>query len=476
MRARWPVTAKCVLCLAVAAAGDLVTSATAIYLMLRVLGDWWAGPELRNRTKDTEPLTARVVVWLRRFEVGVAVSVACARMVTAWLIGAGLADEVLVAVVVSVLTVPKLRSRLEARLVAVRRRRRWWNTLVAVIPEPGTPRVSSWGTGPGGEWAQVRIGPGSTVEDLAGRAGAIAACLAVGTVKVDRHPTNAGWALIRAIRVDPLLQPSPPWPWLSYERTSLWWPIPVGVDETGQDVTVTLAEHNLLLGGEPGAGKSVALSQLVAAAALDPTAGLWLLDGKLVELAAWRHTADGFAGVDINDAIDVLRHVREVMDTRYQQLLDAGRRKLEPGSRIEVVVVDELAHYLTWGEKKPRDAFTDTLRDLVSRGRAAGVVVLAATQKPSSDVVPTSLRDLFGYRWALRCTTNAASDTILGSGWATQGTTAATIPPGLRGVGWLLHESGLPVRLRAHHLDDTAIAVLAARAAALRPSKDSSGG
>ena len=476
MRARWSVTAKCVMCLAVAAAGDLSVSAAAIFLMLRVLGAWWAGPELRPRQSETEPFTVRVIVWLRRFEVAAPLAVTAGRMIVGWLVGAALANELMMCGLVAVLTVPQARSRLRERLVTVRQKRRWANSLTAVIPEPATPRLWSYGTDPAGEWAQVRIGPGSTVEDLAGRAGAIAACLAVDTVKVDRHPTNAGWALIRAIRVDPLVQPSPPWPWLSYERTSLWWPIPVGVDETGQPVTVTLAEHNLLLGGEPGAGKSVALSQLVAAAALDPTAGLWLLDGKLVELAAWRHTADGFAGVDINDAIDVLRHVREVMDARYQQLLDAGRRKLEPGSRIEVVVVDELAHYLTWGEKKPRDAFTDTLRDLVSRGRAAGVVVLAATQKPSSDVVPTSLRDLFGYRWALRCTTNAASDTILGSGWATQGTTAATIPPGLRGVGWLLHESGLPVRLRAHHLDDTAIAVLAARAAALRPSKDSSGG
>lgn len=292
--------------------------------------------------------------------------------------------------------------------------------------------------------------------------------LAVGAVKVEGHPTNAGWAHLTAVTVDPLLSPAPRWPWLDLAATSLWWPIPVGIDEAGRPVEVTLAEHNLLLGGEPGAGKSVALSQLVAAAALAPHAGLRLLDGKLVELAVWRRAATGWAGTDISEAVDVLRHVAAAMDDRYHELLDQGRRKITVGTSLHVVVIDELAHFLTWPDKKPRDAFTDVLRDLVSRGRAAGIVLIAATQKPSSDVVPTSLRDLFGYRWALRCTTNAASDTILGSGWASEGVTAATVAPQARGVGWLLHESGLPLRLQAHHLDDTAVGVLAARAAHLR--------
>ena len=88
--------------------------------------------------------------------------------------------------------------------------------------------------------------------------------------------------------------------------------------------------------------------------------------------------------------------------------------------------------------------FAELLRDLVARGRAAGVIVCAATQKPASDVVPSALRDLFGFRLALRCNTPQASDTILGQGWATLGHSAATIAPGQRGVGLLLAEDGTP--------------------------------
>jgi S-DNA-T family DNA segregation ATPase FtsK/SpoIIIE len=95
-------------------------------------------------------------------------------------------------------------------------------------------------------------------------------------------------------------------------------------------------------------------------------------------------------------------------------------------------------------------------------------VVLAATQKPASDVIPTSLRDLFGFRWAFRCSTPQASDTILGSGWASQGYSAASIDAANRGVGYLLHEGGTPVRMRACYLADQDLSSLASRAEALR--------
>ncbi len=468
MKARCVVTAKILVVLAVAAAGGWWTSAVVFYRMGRILGAYWDGPELRHRSGTTEPAVAVALRWLNRVEVGAALGLVTARSLLAYYVGLSVASDLTVLLIVGVLAVPQSRAVVRARLVKARGRRRWENTLTAVIPPPATPVVAAIGSAAGGEWVRVRIGPGSTVKDLAGRADALAAALAVSRVKVDPHPVNAGWATLTALAVDPLATPAPPWPWLDRPAVSAWWPVPVGVDEAGRQVTVTLAEHNLLLGGEPGAGKSVALSQLVAAAALDVHAGLWLLDGKLVELAAWRDAATGWAGTDIVDATATLRRVGEIMDGRYRQLLDAGARKIGFGAPLQVVVIDELAHYLTWGDKKQRDAFTDLLRDLVSRGRAAGVVVIAATQKPSSDVVPTSLRDLFGYRWALRCTTNAASDTILGSGWASEGMSAAAVAPDARGVGWLLHESGLPVRVRAHHLDDQAVSVLARRAAQLR--------
>ena len=82
------------------------------------------------------------------------------------------------------------------------------------------------------------------------------------------------------------------------------------------------------------------------------------------------------------------------------------------------------------------------------------------------------MRDLFGFRWAMRCTTKDASDTILGSGWATRGYSASEIDPAKRGVGLLLHEGGIPVLLRTFELKYEDVVAIAKRAFNLRQNVD----
>src|ERR1044071_6057560 len=77
---------------------------------------------------------------------------------------------------------------------------------------------------------------------------------------------------------------------------SIWDPVHLGTDELGRRVEVTLAERNMLIGGEPGGGKSVALQLIVAHGALSPDCRLILVDGKRVELGLWRACADRFIG------------------------------------------------------------------------------------------------------------------------------------------------------------------------------------
>jgi S-DNA-T family DNA segregation ATPase FtsK/SpoIIIE len=252
---------------------------------------------------------------------------------------------------------------------------------------------------------------------------------------------------------------------------SIWQPVQLGIDERGAPVRVGLGERNLLAAGEPGAGKSVGLNLIVAHAALSLNCRLILIDGKQVELGLWRSCADAFIGPSITEAIDLLKQLQKVMDTRYGELLDTGRRKITPacGHPVVLVVFDELAYFsATVGEAKQQKEFIGLVRDLVARGRAAGVIVVAATQRPSADIIPTSLRDLFGYRWAFRCTTDASSDVILGHGWANQGYSAAQIDPTTRGVGWLIAEGSAPRQIKAAYLSDDQAARIAQHALWLR--------
>jgi len=97
-----------------------------------------------------------------------------------------------------------------------------------------------------------------------------------------------------------------------------------------------------------------------------------------------------------------------------------------------VVVIDELAVFTdltgTSGEDRTlRQHCIRLLTDVVRMGRADRIVVVAATQKPSADVVPTAFRDLVSIRVALRCTTREQAQTALGAAWAEADPT--TLPP-----------------------------------------------
>jgi S-DNA-T family DNA segregation ATPase FtsK/SpoIIIE len=241
---------------------------------------------------------------------------------------------------------------------------------------------------------------------------------------------------------------------------SMFDPIFIGIDEFGHPVYLDVVYRNILIAGEPGGGKSGLVNNVCAHGALCDNTRLVLFDAKLVELGPWRDIADAFIGPNLDEAISVLRRLLVVATNRYTWLLANRRRKLAPGDGMSVIVtiIDELAMFSTvLGTKPQQEEFSTLLRGLVSLGRACGMPVVAATQRPSWDIIPASLRDLFGYRAAFRCTTLNSSNIILGQGWAEQGYTASDISPTNQGAAYLLAEGGIPRRIKAAYLTDTDI-------------------
>ena len=252
---------------------------------------------------------------------------------------------------------------------------------------------------------------------------------------------------------------------------SIFDPMHLGIDEYGFHVLVELAYHNMLVAGEPGAGKSVLLQNILGHASQCTDVQLWLFDGKRLELGMWTSVADQFIGPNITHAIAALQWLQAEIDRRTEVMLAAGVRKIVPAHQVDMIlcVLDELAFYTaTVGDKQQREEFILLLRDVVARGRSVGIIVVAATQRPSADIIPTSLRDIFGYRCAFRCTTDVSSDIVLGFGWAGQGFSAFSIAPEDRGVGFLLAEGGMPRRFRSAYLSDEQIRYLVARAVEVR--------
>jgi S-DNA-T family DNA segregation ATPase FtsK/SpoIIIE len=257
---------------------------------------------------------------------------------------------------------------------------------------------------------------------------------------------------------------------------SMFDPIYLGIDEFGAPVYVPIIYRNLLAGGEPGGGKSGLLNAICAHAALSMDNRLVLFDAKQVELGMWRDIADEFVGPDIKHALRVLRRLQTVMDNRYAWLLAQGRRKVVPEDGLNVItsVFDEIAYFsATTGSKQEQEEFSALLRDGVARGRACAMPFVVATQRPSFDIIPTSLRDLFGFRAAFRCTTTNSSNIVLGQGWAELGYSANDISPTNHGAAYLLAEGGTPKRIKVGYLNDAQIIDLANYAAWIRrPATD----
>jgi S-DNA-T family DNA segregation ATPase FtsK/SpoIIIE len=261
---------------------------------------------------------------------------------------------------------------------------------------------------------------------------------------------------------------------------SIFDPIFLGIDEFGDPVYLPMIYRNILIGGEPGAGKSSLLNTIVGHAALCPDVRLCLLDGKQVELGLWMDCADVFVGPDIDHANRTLKRVQTVMDNRYAYLLSRKRRKIGPNDLFGQILVacDEIAYFsATVDDKAKRELFAALLRDIVSRGRAVGIIVAAATQRPSSDIIPTSLRDLFAWRFAGRCTTDVSSDIVLGHGWAARGYSSNTIATDNQGAGLLIAEGGIPALVKAAYMTDADIIRVAdyatwARRAAINAAAD----
>jgi hypothetical protein len=334
-------------------------------------------PYVESRPADWLLLAILRPAWAYRLELSLIVLLAVAYVWLGDRLGRQDADRLLVAAAFLVAIVSWTRNPLANGLARSHIRRRW--ALACRHAELASrndrvPWVMRCALTRAGEQLRVRLPAGAQVPDLENASERLAAFLGVREVRVSRDPANARYARVVVLRRDPLADPTPiPWPLAQADRCTLWSPIPVGEDEDGNQVEILLPERNLLLGAEPGGGKSTVAQLLIAAAALDPSAKLILFDPKLVELSIWQGCTDRLVGPNLDQAIKVLRELIAELDDRYLTLLANRARKVAPGDGLPLylVVVEELAYFTNGPDTKACKEFSVLLRDFVARGRAA---------------------------------------------------------------------------------------------------------
>ena len=193
-----------------------------------------------------------------------------------------------------------------------------------------------------------------------------------------------------------------------------------------------------MVGGENGASvvthNSVIQRSFIFGCIMRPDEGLFLgIDLKIVELAEYRKYAPSVLGVatTLEDALTILRFAHQVMLDRYSRMGLTYMKKLSElraatGQQIcrIMVMIDELAQLMipkkgnadrTKLDNEMIDECNIIIGDIARLGRAAGVHLVAAIQRPDASIMGGEIRANFDHRIVAGWVDSTASTMVLDS-------------------------------------------------------------
>jgi S-DNA-T family DNA segregation ATPase FtsK/SpoIIIE len=202
-------------------------------------------------------------------------------------------------------------------------------------------------------------------------------------------------------------------------------PLAIGRQVGGQAVIARLTGMpHLLVAGATGSGKSVFMNSVLVSLITQQSPDqvrLILIDPKRVELGRYARLPHLVAApiTDPAEAVAALRWAVTEMEDRYRLLADRGvrdragfnRQASDGEQRLPalVIVIDELADLMMTapGEVEPM------LTRLAQMGRATGIHLVVATQRPSVDVITGIIKANFPSRVAFLVSSGIDSRVIL---------------------------------------------------------------
>ncbi|MDP9212183.1 MAG: DNA translocase FtsK [bacterium] len=205
-------------------------------------------------------------------------------------------------------------------------------------------------------------------------------------------------------------------------------PLALGLDVSGQPVVTDLsAMPHLLIAGQTGAGKSVAINAILMSLLFTHSPKhlrLLLIDPKRVELTNYNDIPHLLAPVVVDPpkVVNALKWVVSEMERRYQVFQEAGARNIIEYNKAHkkdempylVVVIDELADLMQVSGK----AVEGTVTRIAQLARATGIHLIIATQRPSTNVITGVIKANFPSRIAFAVSSLVDSRVILDSSGA----------------------------------------------------------
>jgi len=213
------------------------------------------------------------------------------------------------------------------------------------------------------------------------------------------------------------------------DRTNKKLLVPLGKDLMGKIVYTELDKMpHLLIAGATGSGKSVCINAFITTILLRTSPDevkLLLIDPKKVEFVAYQQIPHLICPVisDATEAAKMLRVVVSMMENRYEVFSKVGVRNIttynellvkQPQDHLEfmpwiVVIIDELADLMIVAGKEVESS----IQRITQLARAAGIHLIVATQRPSTDVITGIIKANIPSRIAFAVSSGIDSRTIL---------------------------------------------------------------
>ena len=207
----------------------------------------------------------------------------------------------------------------------------------------------------------------------------------------------------------------------------------VGRDIAGNAVIGDIARlPHMIIAGATGSGKSVCTNSIIMSILYHATpeeVKLILIDPKIVEFTVYEGIPHLLIPVvtDPKKAAGALNWAVQEMQRRYNLFAENSVRDLgdynaaaaQPNSPLEpmpqiVVIIDELADLMMTTSKEVEDAICR----LAQKARAAGMHLIIATQRPTTDIITGLIKANIPSRIALSVMSQVDSRTILDTGGA----------------------------------------------------------
>ncbi len=235
----------------------------------------------------------------------------------------------------------------------------------------------------------------------------------------------------------------------------------LGKDITGTVKVCNLAKMpHLLVAGTTGSGKSVCLNAIIVSVlykASPDDVKFIMIDPKQVELSMYEglpHMVVPKVITDATKAVNALQWAVDEMERRFNLISEARVRNIDEYNKTDdvtsgkkkkmpflVIIFDEFADFMLVAKNE----IEDKIMRLAQKARAAGIHLILATQRPSTDVVTGTIKANFPARIAFKVAGRVDSEVIMG----------ATGAEKLLGYGDMLYKpsDSAPARIQGCFID-----------------------